>query len=90
VDEVLEPLFRGLEGWLAALRVTESAIANWPNHAPVFLFPRFDVADYLRDVIPHDGTRDTLIERVCDWIETRRNGSIRKAAILKLFKVSPS
>jgi hypothetical protein len=89
-DEVLEPLLRGLEGWLSALRVTESAIANWPNHAPIFLFPRFDIADYLRDVIPHEGTRNALIERVCNWIEIRRNGSIRKEALLKLFKISPS
>ena len=88
-DELLEPLFRGLEGWLAALRVTESAVENWPNHAPIFLFPRFDIADYLRDVIPHAATRADLIRKVCDWIERRRNGSARKDALSKLFKVSP-
>jgi hypothetical protein len=89
-DELLEPLFRGLEGWLAALRVTESAIASWPDHAPIFLFPRFDVADYLCDVVPHEGTRAALIEKVCGWIECRSNVSVRKAALSKLFKISPS
>jgi hypothetical protein len=89
-NELFEPLFRGLEGWLNTLHLTESAIRSWPNHAPIFLFPRIDMANYLQGVIAHEGTRIELINKVCTWIENRRNRSARKDALSKLLKVSPS
>jgi hypothetical protein len=89
-NEFLEPLFRGMERWLATLRVPKNAITSWPDHAPIFLFPRFDIADYLRSVITHGGARAELLDKVCTWIDNRRDSSARKDALHKLFKISPA
>jgi hypothetical protein len=89
-NEFLEPLFRGLEGWLDTLRIQDHAIRHWPDHAPVFVFPRFDIDAYLSSVILHAGTRAHLLDRVCSWMDNRRNTSARKDALHKLFKISPA
>lgn len=87
-NEFLEPLFLGLEGWLSALRISDRAITQWPDHAPVFLFPRLEIIDYLRYVIKSERTRTHLVDQVCDWINERRALSDRREALDKLFKVA--
>jgi hypothetical protein len=89
-NEFLEPLFLGLEGWISTLRISDRAIKHWPDHAPVFLFPRHEVVDYLRNVIIPESTRTRLVDQVCDWINQRRAASARKEALEKLFKISPA
>lgn len=88
-EELLAPLFDGLETWLTKLRVSERALVGWGDTAPVFLFPRDDVDDYLKKVVRNDGKRNDLVNHICDWTKERCNGSAHAKTLSKLFKISP-
>jgi hypothetical protein len=85
----LEPLFDGVEGWLEKLRVGKDAIASWPDHAPLFLFPQDVLRQYLRGCFLHREQQDELIVNLCGWIEQWFKQSLRGDILRKLFKISP-